>query len=111
MTAAEHRHPIPAIPPLPEGAGPRAIRAALIAEEREEFDQAYRRALDEAADTLELAVVLDTLEHWRRRAIISADPQEYRRMLRRAAQLLSGDDVPEDEPLARLKERLARLGV
>lgn len=111
MTAAAQPHPIPAIPPLPEGAGPRAIRAALIAEEREEFDQAYRRALAEAAETLELAGVLDTLEHWRRRAIMSADPQAYRRMLRRAAHLLSGEDVPEDEPLARLKERLARLGV
>ena len=111
VTAAGQPHPIPAIPPLPEGAGPRAIRAALIAEEREEFDQAYRRALAEAADTLELAGVLDTLEHWRRRAIISADPQAYRRMLRRAAQLLSGDEVPEDEPLAQLKARLAGLGV
>ena len=51
------------------------------------------------------------LEHWRRRAIISADPQAYHRTLRRAAQLLSGDEVSEDEPLAQLKERLARLGV
>ncbi|MGH3932592.1 MAG: DUF6247 family protein [Pseudonocardiaceae bacterium] len=111
VTAAGRPHPIPAIPPLPAGAGPRAIRAALLAEEREGFDQAYRRALAEAADTLELSGVLDTLEHWRRRAIISADPQAYRGMLRRAAQLLSGDEVPEDEPLAQLKERLARLGV
>jgi flavin-binding protein dodecin len=111
MTAAGQPYPIPAIPPLPEGAGPRAIRAALLAEEREEFDQAYRRALAEAADTLELAGVLEVLEHWRRRAIISADPQAYRRMLRRAAELLSGDEVPEDEPLAQLKERLDRLGV
>ena len=37
--------------------------------------------------------------------------QAYRRMLRRAAQLLSGDDVPEDESLAQFKERLAQLGV
>ena len=111
VTAAGQPHPIPAIPALPEGAGPRAIRAALIAEEREEFDQAYRRALAEAADTLELAGVLDTLEQWRRRAIISADPQAYRRMLRRVAQLLSGDEVPEDEPLAQLKERLSQLGL
>ena len=111
MTTAGQPHPIPAIPPLPEGAGPRAIRAALLAQEQEEFDQAYRRALAEAAETLELAGVLDTLEHWRRRAIMSADPQAYRRMLCRAARLLSGDDVPEDEPLGQLKERLARLGV
>ena len=103
-------HPIPVIPSLPEGAGPRTIRAALLVEEREEFDQAYRRALAEAGDTLELAGVLDVLEHWRRRAIMSADPQAYRRMLRRAARLLSGDEVPEDEPLAQPKERLTRLG-
>ena len=64
MTAAGQPHPIPAIPSLPEGAGPRAIRAALLVEEREEFDQAYRRALAEAGDTLELAGVLDVLEHW-----------------------------------------------
>lgn len=111
VTAAGQPHPIPAIPPLPQGAGPRAIRAALLAEEWEEFDQAYRRALAEAADTLELVGVLDMLEQWRRRAIISADPQAYRRMLRRAAQLLSGEQVPEDEPLAQLKERLTQLGV
>ena len=111
MTTADQAHPIPAIPPLPEGAGPRAIRAALIAEEREVFDQEYRQALAEAAETLELAGMLDTLEHWRRRAIMSADPQAYRRMLRRAAYLLSSEDGPEDEPLAQLKERLARLGV
>ncbi len=111
MTAADQPHRLPAIPPLPEGAGPRAIRAALLAEEREEFDQTYRRSLTQAGDTLDLAGVLDTLEYWRRRAIMSADPQAYWRMLRRAAELLSGDEVPEDEPLAQLKERLARLGV
>jgi hypothetical protein len=111
MTAAGQSHPIPAIPALPEGSSPSAIRAALLVEEREEFDKAYRRALGEAAETLELTCVLDTLEHWRRRAIMSADPQAYRRMLIRAARLLSGEDVPEDEPLAQLKERLARFGV
>jgi hypothetical protein len=58
-----------------------------------------------------LAEAAETLEHWRRRAIMSADPQAYRRMLRRAGHLLSGDDVPEDEPLAQFKERLAQLGV
>jgi Family of unknown function (DUF6247) len=111
VTAASQSHPIPAIPPLPEGSGPSAIRAALLVEEREEFDKGYRRALAEAAETLELACVLDTLEHWRRRAIMSADPQAYRRMLIRAARLLSGEDVSEDEPLNQLKERLARFGV
>jgi hypothetical protein len=111
MTAAGHSHPLPAIPPLPEGSGPSAIRAALLVEEREEFDKGYRRALAEAAESLDLACVLDTLEHWRRRAIMSADPQAYRRMLIRAVRLLSGEDVPEGEPLAQLKERLVRFGV
>lgn len=111
MSVAGQPHPIPAIPALPEGAGPRAIRAALLVEEREEFDQAYRGALAEAAQTWELGGVLEVLEHWRRRVIMSADPVAYRRMLRRAAELLSGEQVPEDEPLAQLKERLARLGV
>jgi len=63
-----------------------------------------------AAETLELTGVLDTLEPWRRRAIMSADPQAYRRMLSRAAHLLSSEDVPADEPLAQLKARLAQLG-
>jgi hypothetical protein len=61
----DHHRPAPSHPghpPLPEGAGPRAIRAALLGQEQEEFDQAYRRALAEAAETLELAGVLDTLE-------------------------------------------------
>lgn len=43
-----------------------------------------------------------------RRAIMSADPQVYRRMLSRAAHLLSGEDVPADELLAQLKALLAR---
>jgi hypothetical protein len=111
MSAAGEPRPIPPIPPLPAGAGPGAIRAALIAEEREEFDQDYRRALTQAGETLELADVLDTLEHWRRRAIMSADPTAYQRMLRRAAQLLSGDEVPEGESILALKRRLAQQGV
>lgn len=112
MTAAGQPHPIPPSPHYRRGlVHARSAPPALLAEERADFDQAYRRALSEAAETLELAGVLDTLEYWRRRAIMSADPQAYRGMLRRAAHLLSGEDVPEDEPLAQLKERLAQLGV
>lgn len=48
--------PDPGHRPLPEGARLCAIRATLIAQEREELDQPYRRALAEAADMLELAV-------------------------------------------------------
>jgi len=48
-----------------------AIRALLVTEEEGEFDRAYRQALSEAADSLELTGVLDMLEHWCRRAINS----------------------------------------
>jgi len=55
-----------------------AIRALLVTEEEGEFDRAYRQALSEAADSLELTGVLDMLEHWCRRAIDSTDPPSYR---------------------------------
>jgi len=55
-----------------------AIRALLVTEEEGEFDRAYRQALSEAADSLELTGVLDMLEHWCRRAINSTDPLSYR---------------------------------
>jgi hypothetical protein len=42
---------------------------------------------------------------------MSTDPGAYRRMLRRAAQLLGGDEVTEDESIAALKQRLAQQGV
>ena len=110
MSAGGRPDPIPAIPALPAGSAPAVIRAALIPEERTEFDLDYRRALAEASETLDLAGVLNVLEHWRRRAMMSADPAAYRQMLRRAAKLLSGQDVPDDESLDQLKERLARYG-
>jgi hypothetical protein len=108
MTAAHE--PIPAIPPLPTGAGPAAIRAGLLPEERGEFDQAYRRALTAAAETLDLTGVFDMLEGWRQRAILSANPETYRRALARAAATLSGNEVPSDASLADLKAQLRQLG-
>lgn len=55
-----------------------AIRALLGTEEEGEFDRAYRQALSEAADSLELTGVLDMLEHWCRRTIDSTGPPSYR---------------------------------
>lgn len=111
MSVAGEPHPIPAVPRLPDGSAPAAIRAALLAEEREEFDRDYRGALAAATDSLDLTGVLVMLEHWRCRAIVSADPAAYLNGLRRAAQLLSGEDVPEGESLAALKDRLAQFGI
>ena len=95
------------LPPLPlPGATPREVRAALRPEFRAQFDQDYRAALEEAGRTLELAGVLDTVEHWRTRAWITRDPAEHRRVVRRAAELLTGQTPPADEPVAVTEARL-----
>ena len=85
---------------LAEGASPGTIREALFQEDKELFDQAYASALDEARRTYELAPVLETIEEWRRRAILQSDPEAFRRAVRRAAEYFTGEPVPEDEPFA-----------
>ena len=105
--ASPAEHSPAALPPLPlPGATPREIRAALRPEFREEFDKDYRAALEEAGRTLELEAVHDTLEHWRRRSWITREPAEHRRVVRRAAELLSGELPPADEPVAITETRL-----
>jgi hypothetical protein len=109
MSSAVYRTPIddPSLPPLPlPGATPHQIRAALRPEHRDEFDRDYREALDEAARVLELTGVHDTLEHWRIRSWITRDEREHRRVVRRAAQLLTGHEPPEDEPVSVTEARL-----
>lgn len=96
-----------ALPPLPlPGATPKEVRAALRPEYREQFDQDYRAALDEAGRTLELAGILDVVEHWRTRAWITRDPADHRRVVRRVAELLTGQAPPADEPVAVTEARL-----
>ena len=111
VSLASQPHPDPGLPGLPLGSAPATIKSALLAEEREEFEREYRAALAAAADSLDLTALVDTLERWRLRAIVSADPAAYRDGLRRAAQLLSGEDVPEGESLAAIKARLAQFGI
>jgi hypothetical protein len=87
------------LPPLPRpGATSAEIRAALHVEYRGAFERDFRAALDEAAQSLDLAVVLDVMEIWRRRCCITRDRESYRRMMRRASELLFGEVPPEDEP-------------
>jgi uncharacterized protein DUF6247 len=96
-----------ALPSLPlPGASPREIRAALRTEFRPEFDRDYQAALAEAGRTLELGGVQDVLEHWRMRSWITRDPSEHRRIVRRAAELVSGTEPPADEPVAVTESRL-----
>ncbi len=65
----------------------------------------------EAATTLDLAPVLEALEHWHRVAwMYTADPAGYRRMLDTAERLIAGEDVstvPGDVSKARLAARIA----
>lgn len=86
--------------PLAPGASPQDIRNALLDEDRERFDSAYRAALVDARESLNLTELFKTLEHWRRLALLQSDRANYRRTVRRAAELLTGEEIAEDEPLA-----------
>jgi hypothetical protein len=83
----------------------------LLQEETADFDRDYRQALKTAAETLSLDELHTTLEHWHRIArMTQADPEAHRRMLQRAAQILStgepGKTVPADQVKALIRERL-----
>lgn len=85
--------------PLLPGASPAAIRDGLLPSDRERFDAAYEAALVESRRSLDLTELFKTLEHWRRTAVLQSDPVAYRHAVRRAAHLLTGAPIPEDEPL------------
>jgi hypothetical protein len=91
--------------PLLPGAAPAAIRDALLPEDRTTFDTAYQRALAAARDTLELTELFRCLEHWRRVALLQRDPDRFASIARRAAERLTGEPVPADEPLAQTRRR------
>jgi hypothetical protein len=88
------------LPPPPlAGATPGEIRAALHPQYREAFDRDDLAALAEAGRTLDLAGVHDRVEHWRRRSWTTRDRQEHRRVMRRAVELLTGQQPPADQPV------------
>ena len=91
--------------PLAKGASPEAIAAALLPTDRSTFLTEYAAALDTARERLDLTGLFQMLEHWRRVAALQADPQVFRRVARRAAELLTGQPSPEDEPLAVTRQK------
>jgi hypothetical protein len=99
--------PEPRRPPFAD-ASPARVRAALIPEEAIEFDQQWREVMATATETLDLAEVLAVLESWRRIAWMTSTngPDAHRRMYRRAAARLTGQDIPADEALVQTKARL-----
>jgi hypothetical protein len=50
--------------------------------------------------------VLNTVEHWRTRAWITRHPDEHRRVVRREAELLTGQAPSVDEPVAITEARM-----
>ncbi|MGH3945064.1 MAG: DUF6247 family protein [Pseudonocardiaceae bacterium] len=85
--------------PLRPGASPRVIRAALLPVERATFDAAYEAALAECRESMDLTGLFTMLEHWRRVAVLQSDPEGYRRVVRRAAEALTGEEIAAEEPL------------
>ncbi|MBF6125106.1 DUF6247 family protein [Nocardia brasiliensis] len=85
--------------PLRPGASPQDIRSALLPTDRAEFDSAYEQALVAARKSLDLTELFRTLEHWRRTALLQSDRESYRNVVRKAAELITGAAIPEDEPL------------
>lgn len=92
--------------PLLPGATPAAIRGALLPEDQTAFDTAYQDALAHARDRLELTELFKTLEHWRRLALLQRDPTRFTSIIRRAAERLTGEPVPADEPLTQTRRRV-----
>ena len=78
----------------PPGSGLHAIRAALLPEDVDGFDQEFRAVMAEATASMDLSGVAAFLERWRRVAWSSGDPDEHRAMLGQAGQLLAGQHVP-----------------
>jgi hypothetical protein len=105
--AAVGPQPGPKRPPFADSS-PAEVRAALIPEEAAEFDRQWREVMAKATQALDLTEVLETLESWRRIACLTAanGPDAHRRMYRRAAARLTGENIPADEPLSRTKTRL-----
>ena len=98
MTAALPHHDS-AGHPLAAGASPAVIRQWLADRDAQRFVGEYEQAIDEARASLELAPVVEVIERWRRIAILQTDPEAYRRTIRRAAELATGQPSPEDEPI------------
>jgi uncharacterized protein DUF6247 len=78
----------------PPGPDLQAIRAALLPEDVDGFDQEFRAVMAEATASMDLSGVAAFLERWRRVAWSSADPDGHRAMLGGAGQLLAGQHVP-----------------
>ncbi len=78
---------------VPLAETPRAIRQVLLPEEAGQFDSEWRTAMSRSAESLDLTEVYTVLRRWGGiAALTQADPDAHRRMLRRADQVLTGQE-------------------
>lgn len=98
------------VPVLPPDTAPAAIRAALIDEERDEFERAYREAMTEAAETLDLNRVLDVLRNYHRIAWLTQQQGHaaHRRMLDKAAEIERTGNNPDAVSIEDVKALITR---
>lgn len=114
MTAAAenpfHSSPVPELPP---DTTPAAIREALIDEERDQFERAYRDALTEAGESFDLTGVLDVLRTYHRIAWMTRrqGAEAHRRMLDKADVIARTGTNPDARSLADMQALInERLG-
>ena len=95
-------------------APPAVVRAALVPEDAERFDEQWRAAMAAATNSLDLGPVHRLLESWRRvaRVTVGLGHDGYRRMLSEADHRLRTGEMPDnpvplDEVRLHLAERIA----
>lgn len=108
MSAAAEHAPGPRHVPF-ANASPGEVRAALTAEDAEEFDRQWRRVMARATAQLDLTEVFETLQAWRRIAWVTSSTgvERYREVLHSAEQRLrTGERHPGAVPWNQLKAEL-----
>ena len=113
VTTAAGARPCPEDPGLLD-APPAVVRAALVPEDVERFDEQWRATMAAATESLDLAGVQRFLEAWRRiaRLTVGLGHDGYRRMLGEADHRLRTGEMPDnpvpiEEVRLRLAERIA----
>lgn len=97
MTASWSIDAEPPATPLAAGASPEAIHAALDEPDRARFREALDAASEAMRRDLDLTPVFEVLEEFRRLAILQSDRVAYRRVVRAAAAMATGQESPTDE--------------
>lgn len=103
LMVAPHQVPDP---PQVVPATPKAIRAALLPEERSDFDKEYRKVMRAAMESLDLTELIQMLGRWQIVAWSTQDdPEAHRTMLDHMARINRGERI-DTVPWLTFKTRL-----